>query len=134
MENSLSQPNHPTLFALPEHKNFPRSYIDVTDFRSVRREQFPLGSRVASVTQEAHHELLERFLKAQGRPWGYGPGEAVERLGRNEIAKYRCARCNLYDVDVPVISASEVFPLCENCKKIGKAAQWYPLTKHKKGR
>ena len=134
VKRALTSPSHPTLFRLPHNDRFPASYIDVTDFRSIGREHFQLKDRIASVTREAQHELTERFLKAAGRPWGYGPGETVEPLARRETGKYRCARCNLYDVTVSEVSLTPgaEFPVCENCKKINKAAQWYPLTKHKK--
>jgi hypothetical protein len=134
VEKALATPSHPTLLRLPDTDLFPASYIDVTDFRSIGKEHFQLKDRVASVTREAQHELTERFLKASGRPWGYAPAETAQTLARYETGKYRCARCNLYDVTVSEISAKpgEQFPVCDNCKKIHKTAQWYPLTKHKK--
>lgn len=134
VRRALAAPSHPTLLRLPDNDRFPSSYIDVTDFRSIGREHFPLKNRVASVTREAQGELTERFLKASGRPWGYGPGEKVEALAKYETGKFRCARCNLYEVVVPEITLTrnDLFPVCENCKKINKTAQWYPLTKHKK--
>jgi hypothetical protein len=134
IERALSAPSHPTLLKLPDNDRFPASYIDVTDFRSIGKKHFQLKDRIASVTREAQHELTERFLKASGRPWGYGPGETVEPLAHRETGKYRCARCNLYDVTVSEISLTpgQQFPECDNCKKIHKAAQWYSLTKHKK--
>jgi hypothetical protein len=134
IERALATPSHPTLLKLPDNDRFPASYIDVTDFRSIAKEHFQLKDRIASVTREAQHELTERFLKASGRPWGYGPGETVEPLARHETGKYRCARCNLYDVSVPEIplKPGEQFPVCDNCKKIRKAAQWYPVTRHRK--
>lgn len=134
IERALATPSHPTLLRLPDNDHFPASYIDVTDFRSIGKEHFQLKDRVASVTREAQHDLTERFLKASGRSWGYGPGETVQPLARYETGRYRCARCNLYNVIVSEISLKpgEQFPVCENCKKINKAAQWYPVTKHKK--
>jgi hypothetical protein len=134
IERALAAPSHPTLFRLPDNDHFDASYIDVTDFRSIGREHFQLKDRIASLTREAQHTLLERFLKAQGRPWGYAPGETVQPLARNETGNYRCARCNLYNVTVSEIKANpgEQFPPCDNCKKIHKTAQWYPVTKHKK--
>ncbi len=134
VERALATPSHPTLLRLPDNDRFPASYIDVTDFRSIGKEQFQLKNRIASVTREAQHELTERFLKASGRPWGYGPGEIVQPLARHETGRYRCARCNLYDLTVSevFIKQGELFPVCDNCRKINKAAQWYPLTKHKK--
>jgi hypothetical protein len=134
VERALAAPSHPTLLRLPTNDRFPDSYIDVTDFRSIGRHHFQLKDRIASVTREAQHELTERFLKASGRPWGYGPGETVEPLARRETGKYRCARCNLYDVIVSEISLTpgQQFPLCDNCKKVKKAPQWYPLTMHKR--
>jgi hypothetical protein len=134
IERALATPSHPTLLQLPDSDLFSASYIDVTDFRSIGKEHFQLRDRIASVTREAQHELTERFLKASGRPWGYGPGEIVQPLARHETGKYRCARCNLYAVTVSEISAKpgEQFPVCDNCKKINKSAQWYPVTKHKK--
>jgi hypothetical protein len=134
VERALQAPSHPTLFRLPHNNDFPASYIDVTDFRSIGKEHFQLKDRIASVTREAQHELTERFLRASGRPWGYGPGETVQPLARYETGKYRCARCNLYGVTVSEISLKpgEQFPVCDNCKKINKSAQWYPVTKHKK--
>jgi len=134
LERALATPSHPTLFRLPDNDYFPASYIDVTDFRSIGKEHFQLKDRIASVTREAQHELTERFLKASGRPWGYGPGETVPPLLRYETGQYRCGRCNLYNVTVSEISLKpgEQFPDCDNCKKIHKSAQWYPVTKHKK--
>ena len=131
---ALATPSHPTLFRLPENGRFPASYIDLTDFRSIVREHFQLKDRIASVTREAQHALTERFLMAQGRPWGYAPGETVQPLGRHETGAYRCARCTLYSVSVPeiMLKPGEMFPDCENCKKINKSAQWYPIRKHKK--
>ncbi|MGA9389769.1 MAG: hypothetical protein WBV69_04910 [Candidatus Sulfotelmatobacter sp.] len=131
---ALSAPDHPTLVPLPDNDRFPLSYIDLTDFRSIGKRHFPLKNRIASVTKEAQYTLTERFVKATGRPWGYGPGEVVERTGKHETGKYRCARCNFYDVAVPEIplKPGELFPVCDNCKKIGKTAQWYPTTRHKK--
>ncbi len=126
IERALATPSHPTLLKLPDNDHFPGSYIDVTDFRSIGKEHFQLKDRIASVTREAQHELTERFLKALGRPWGYGPGETVQPLARHETGKYRCARCNVYDVNVSEISLKpgDQFPACDNCKKIHKAAQW----------
>jgi hypothetical protein len=134
IERALAAPSHPTLLPLPANERFPASYIDVTDFRSIGKQHFQLKDRVASITHEAQHELTERFLRASGRPWGYGPGEKVEPLGRYETGRYRCARCNVYEVTVSEISLklNDTFPVCENCKKINKTGQWYPLTKHKK--
>jgi hypothetical protein len=134
VQRALAAPSHPTLLRLPDNDWFPPSYIDLTDFRSIAKEHFQRKSRVASITREAQHELTERFLRASGRPWGYGPGETVEALARYETGKYRCARCNVYDITVTEISLAtgEKFPVCESCKKINKTAQWYPLTKHKK--
>jgi len=134
LERALEQPHHPTLLRLPDHEHFPPAYIDVTDFRSIGKKQFQLKDRVASITREAQHELTERFLKAAGRPWGYGPGETVEQPGKYETHKFRCARCNLYDV-IPsevTLEPGNNFPVCESCKAIRKTAQWYPLTKHRK--
>jgi len=134
VERALGEPSHPTLYRLPDNDKFPASYIDVTDFRSIGKHHFQRKDRVASVTKEAQHDLTERFLKAAGRPWGYGPGEQVEPRGKRENGKYRCARCNLYDVAISEISieVGSRFPVCENCKKIRKSAQWYPLTEHRK--
>ncbi len=134
IERALDAPYHPSLIRLPDHNYLPPSYIDVTDCRSIAREHFPLKNRVASITREAQHELTERFLKASGRPWGYGPNETVQPRSRRETGKYRCARCNVYDVVVSEVSLNpgDQFPTCDNCKKINKTAQWYPLTKHKK--
>lgn len=134
VERALAAPSHPTLLRLPDSDLFPASYIDVTDFRSIAKEHFQLKDRIASVTREAQHDLTERFLKASGRPWGYGPGETVQPLARYETGRYRCARCNVYNVTVSEVSLKpgEQFPECDNCKKIHKSAQWYPVTKHKK--
>ena len=134
VEKALAAPSHPTLLRVPDNDRFPASYIDLTDFRSIGKEHFQLKNRIASITREAQHEVTERFLKASGRPWGYGPGETVQPRSRYETGKYRCARCNLYDVTVPesLLKPGEQFPVCDNCKKINKTPQWYPLTKHKK--
>ncbi|MFL6437474.1 MAG: hypothetical protein ACJ71Q_07840 [Terriglobales bacterium] len=135
LEKAVANPNHPTLYRLPDHQHFPPSFIDLTDFRSVRKEHFRLKDRVASVSREAQHELTERFLKAASRPWGFGPGETVEPRTKYETGKYKCARCNTYDVEqvsTIEIGVGDRFPVCDNCKSINKSAQWYPLTKHKK--
>ena len=133
-EKAVQNPHHPTLLRLPDHKNFPPSYIDLTDFRSVRKQHFRLKDRVASISPEAQHEFTERFLKASGRPWGYGPGESVETPTKYATGVYRCARCNLYNVPASEVTLAPGarFPVCEQCKTINKTAQWYPVTRHRK--
>ncbi len=121
------------LYRLPDHKYFDSVFIDVTDIRPVRPKQFPLRSRIASITREAENDVLERFHRAMGRVWGYEEGETVQPLGKYETGIFRCAQCNLYDVTVPQrsLQPGSPAPECDNCKKIGRSAQWYPLAKHR---
>ena len=133
-EGKLNSGRYANLDRVPNNKYFPPAYLDLTDFRPIRREQAPLRDRIASITREAQHEVMEKFFSSVGRPWGYAANETVEPIGQYETGKYRCARCNLYDVIVPEIPLHEgsPFPECDNCKKIRKSAQWYPVTKHRK--
>ena len=76
-------------------------------------------------------------LSAPAVPIGLNPQASVEftvAFSAQETGKYRCARCNIYDVEVSQIeiAVGDLFPICDNCKSINKTAQWYPLTKHKK--
>jgi len=125
------------LYRLPDYKHFDAAYVEFTDIRPLRPEQCPLKNRIASVTREGLNDLMSRFGKSVGRAWGYADGELVEGLGKYETGKYRCAQCNIYDVTVSEIPAGKLkigdrFPLCDNCAKINRAPQWYPLTKHRK--
>ena len=123
------------LYALPEHRHFDESFVDVTDMRPVRPQHFPARSRIASTTRIAQGEMLEKSSAAFGRVWGYAHGEKIEPPSKRETGRFRCARCNLYDIVLPepiTLKPGDEAPECENCKKIGKAAQWYPLTQHRK--
>jgi hypothetical protein len=133
-EGNLNAGRYANLYRLPEHDYFDSSFIDMTDLRPIRSRHFPVKNRVASTTREAQDDILERFHHSLGRTWGYAEGEIVEPLGKHETGKFRCARCNLFDVSVSDKLLTPGFPApeCENCKKIGKSAQWYPLTKHSK--
>ena len=131
---NLEAGKYANLYRIPDHSYFQPSLIDLSDFRAVRREQVRLADRIASISRQAQHDLLERFYASVGRPWGFAAGEHIQPLGKHEVGKFRCARCNLYDVVVPekVLQVGSPAPECENCKKIRKAAQWYPLTHHRK--
>jgi hypothetical protein len=134
-EGNLNAGKYANLVRLPDHKYFDGAFIDLTDIRSVRPSHFPLKNRIASVTREAQNEIVERFQGAYGRVWGYETGETIEPLGRNETGTFRCARCNQFDgITVPQIplKPGASAPDCDNCRKIGKRPQWYPLIKHKK--
>jgi hypothetical protein len=126
--------NATNIYQLPPHSYFPDAFIDFGDFRAVRREHFMLKDRVASITREARHDLMDRYYESIGRRWGYRAGETVEPLNKYETGTYRCARCAVFDIPAPEVTlkAGGRFPECENCKKIHKSAQWYPLTKHRK--
>jgi hypothetical protein len=133
-QGNLQAGKYANLYRLPDHKYFDPGFLDLTDIRPVRREQFPLKNRIGSITREAQDELFEKFHQAMGRTWGYREGERIEPLGKYETGKFRCARCNIYDVKVSerLLAPGSSAPRCENCEKIGKAEQWYPLTKHRK--
>jgi hypothetical protein len=131
---NLEAGKYSNLYTLPGNGYFSRSFIDLSDLRPVRSQQAPLKNRIASLTREAQSEIIEKMYFSIGRPWGYRADERVEPLGKYETGKFRCARCNLYDVTVPekTLPVGAEFPECDNCKKIRKAAQWYPLTEHRK--
>jgi hypothetical protein len=133
-EGNLNAGKYANLYRLPEHEYFAPAFLDLSDFRPVRPQQFQLRDRVASITHEAQHDVFERFTRSAGRPWGYAPGKIIEVLGKYETGKFRCARCNLYEVTVPEkpLQVGAPAPVCDNCRKIGKSGQWYPLTKHRK--
>lgn len=80
--------------------------------------------------REAQFDIVERMYSSIGQAWGYRKGEKVEPPGKYETDKFRCARCNLYDVPVPekTLPVDAEFPECEQCAKIKKPAQWYRLT------
>lgn len=122
------------LFLLPDHQYFDPAFIDLTDIRPVSPEQFPLKNRIASLTREGEDEILQRFHRAMGRMWGYAEGETIEPLGKHETGKFRCGRCNMNDIEVPTVELKPGMkaPECSNCKKVGRAAQWYPLSKYRK--
>jgi hypothetical protein len=130
----LKAGRYANLYPLPEHEYFDSGFVDFTDIRPVRPEQFQKKDRVASIAREGQNDLFGKFHKAMGRTWGYREGEKIEALGKHEIAKFRCAQCNIYDVAVPVmpLTPGDPAPRCANCEKIDKAEQWYPLTKHRK--
>jgi hypothetical protein len=131
---NLRAGKYSALFALPNHEYFDPCFVDFSDLRPVRSGHVGLKDRIASLTREAQHEIQEKYLRSYGRPWGFAAGEVIEPLGKYETGKFRCARCNVYDVSVPekTLPPGSAAPACENCLKINKAAQWYPLTKHKK--
>jgi hypothetical protein len=133
-EGNLAAGRYANLFLLPEHKYIDRCFVDVTDLRPIRPQHFPLKDRIASVTRVGMDEILQKFHGSLGRLWGYAEGEIVEPLGRYETGVFRCARCNVYEIKVPeiLIKPGTAAPACDNCKKIGRQAQWYPLTKHSK--
>jgi len=132
---NLKAGKYANFYLLPEHEHLGgATFISVTDLRPVRPQQFQLKNRVASITREAQDEIARKFTRAQGRSWGYREGETIQPLGRYETGEFRCAQCNVYDVAVShvTLKAGDTAPECPNCQKIGKAAQWYPLTKHRK--
>ena len=132
-KSGLIAGRYQNLYALPQHRNFEECFVDVTDVRSVRPAHFPAGNRVASTTRLAQDEMLEKCSAALGRVWGYAEGEKIEARAKHETGRYRCARCNSYDITLPdptPLNEVDSAPLCENCAKIGKGAQWYPLRKH----
>ncbi len=133
-EVALSQGKYVNLFRLPDHRNFPPAFIDFSSISVVARGATGLGDRVAVISREGQDELMDRFAESIGRHWGNASGTDVPPLGRYQTGKYRCARCNLYDIppNEQTLGPGATFPLCENCSKINKAAQWYPLTKHRK--
>jgi hypothetical protein len=125
------------LYALPEYSHFDSAYINFSDIRPLRPEQCPLKDRIASTTREGMNDVMTRFAKSMGRQWGYADGELAEPLGKYDTGKYRCAQCNIYDVTVSEIPAGKIktgdrFPVCDNCAKINRAPQWYPLARHRK--
>jgi hypothetical protein len=122
------------LYRLPDHKHFEGMFVDVTDVRPVSPEQFQLKDRVASATRLGQDDILQKFHRALGRIWGYAEGEIIDKLAKRETGKFRCGSCNLYDVPVPekVLKPGDPAPTCDNCKKIGRPAQWYPLSQHRK--
>jgi hypothetical protein len=133
---NLAAGKYANLFDLPNHKYFAGAFLELTDIRAVRPVQFQLRDRIASVTRLAQDELFQKFHRSMGRMWGYAEGEIIDPLGKHETGQFRCAGCNLFDVSLrePItMKAGDKAPACDNCKKIGRAAQWYPLTKHKKG-
>lgn len=133
-EANLDAGKYANLYRLPDNVYFEGVFIDLTDIRPVRPQQFPLKNRVASLSREAQNEILDKFHLSMGRIWGYAEGEIIEALAKYETGTFRCAQCNRYDVEVPqkALKPGTQAPECENCKKIGKAPQWYPLTKHRK--
>jgi hypothetical protein len=131
---NLEAGKYVNLYRLPENGYFSSSFLDLSDLRPARPQQAPLKNRIASVTREAQFDIVERMYSSIGRAWGYRSGEKVEPPGKYETDKFRCARCNLYDVPVPekTLAAGAEFPVCDQCAKIKKPAQWYRLTKHRK--
>jgi hypothetical protein len=131
---NLDAGKYANLYSLPGHEHFNPSFLDLSDLRPARPQQAPLKNRIASISREAQFDIVERMYSSIGRPWGYRAGEKVEPAGKYGTGKFRCARCNLYDVPVSEKTLPEggEFPECEQCKKIKKPAQWYPLTKHRK--
>jgi hypothetical protein len=131
---NLEAGKYANLYSLPANGYFQPSFLDLSDLRPARPQQAPLKNRIASVTREAQFDIVERMYSSIGRTWGYRAGEKVEPAGKYETGKFRCARCNLYDVPVSekTLPVGAEFPECEQCAKIKKPAQWYPLTKHRK--
>ncbi len=133
-QGNLNAGKYTNLYRLPDHDYFDGAFIDVTDLRPVRPEQCPLKNRIASISRLAQDDLFQKFHRSLGRIWGYAEGEIVDPLGKYETGKFRCARCTLFDVTVSekTLQPGLPAPECENCKKIGRSAQWYPLTKYRK--
>ena len=133
-EGNLNAGKYANLYRLPDHEYFDSAFLDVSDVRPISPEQFTLKNRVASITREGQDAVLQKFHRALGRMWGYAEGETIEALGKYETGRFRCAHCNLYDVDVPLVELKPGMkaPPCPNCKKIGRSGQWYPITKHRK--
>jgi hypothetical protein len=131
---NLEAGRYVNLYRIPDHEYFDPVFIDLTDIRPVRAEHFLLKDRIASITREAGDEILQKYHRSLGRTWGYSPGEVIEPLGKYQTGAFRCAQCNLYDLQAPIVHLKPGMqaPECENCKKIGKTAQWYPLTLHRK--
>jgi hypothetical protein len=135
-EGNLNAGKYTNLYRIPEHDYFDSSFIDVTDIRPLRPRHFPMKNRVASITREAEDSILQKFHRSFGRTWGYAEGETIEPLGKYETGKFKCAGCNLYDIassEIITLKPGDTAPACDHCKKIGRRAQWYPLTKHRKG-
>lgn len=134
-EGNLKAGKFNNLYGLPNHKYFDRLFVELTDVRSVRPEQCSLSKRIASTTRLAQDDMLQKFHRSMGRVWGYAEGEIIEAFSKYETGKFRCAGCNLYDIDLPTpitLKPGDHAPACENCKKIGRHAQWYPLSRHKR--
>jgi len=133
-EGNLNAGKYANLYRLPDHKYLDSSLVDFTDIRPVRSQHVSIKDRIASTTREAISDVAECFLKSYGRPWGYAPDEVIDPIGKYETGKFRCARCNLYDIPVSekLLPVGASAPICDSCKKVGKRAQWYPLTKHRK--
>jgi hypothetical protein len=131
---NLEAGKYVNLYHLPENDYFAPPFLDLSDLRPARPQLAPLKNRIASVKRDAQFDIVERMYSSIGRAWGYRKGEKVEPPGKYETEKFRCARCNLYDVPVPekALPVGAEFPECEQCAKIKKPAQWYRLTKHRK--
>lgn len=133
-EGNLRAGKYATLYLLAENDRFPSAFIDLSDLRPIRSKSIDLNNRVASITRDGQNDLVERFVKAMGRNWGHAPGDTVEPPGKYQTGRFRCARCNQYDVPITesTFEVGSKFPVCTACEKINKAAQWYPLSKHRK--
>ena len=99
-EGNLNAGKFSNLYRLPDHKYFDSAFVDLTDVRAVRPQQFPLKARIASTSREAQDELLQKFHRAMGRIWGYAAGEKIDPLAKYETGNFRCAQCNRYDIKV----------------------------------
>jgi hypothetical protein len=131
-EGNMRAGKYTNLFWMPEHEHFSRIYLDLSDVRSVSSKAVDLDNRLAALTREAQYELVERFIRSFGRKWGFEAGDGVPPSGKYETGNFRCARCVEHDIPIREIKPQKQFPPCEACEKIGKAAQWYPLRKHRR--
>jgi hypothetical protein len=131
---NLKAGKYSNLFWLPAYDHFPDAFVDLSDLRQITRESIDLDNRLASLIPEKQNALADKFVLAMGRSWGYEEGDLVPPIQKYETGKYNCLNCNKYDIEYRVYSlaSGSKFPECPNCKKIGKAAQWHPLFKHRK--
>lgn len=105
------------LMWLPKHDHYEEAYIDLSDHRPIRKASVDLSNRLASMTRDARNELVNRYVSAMGRNWGFDAGEAVPPKGKHETGKFRCARCLNHDIAIKEIEVNpgESFPECEGC-------------------
>ncbi len=120
------------LLGLPQHPlgHFDPCFVNLNDMRQIAKDSVVLADRVASVTPRIQHAIADKIGQMLGRTWGYGDGEDVPQTGL-----YKCYRCNFFmNLENPAreFPAGTKFPVCDNCARIHKRAQWYQLRKHKK--